>query len=109
MHQTPTQPVPVGTPVWFLQYGDANDSPMAGTILQISDQMVARISYINADGVIGHKNTVYPVGHKSLKDDKGLPTMNARRNGAWTYHPYFTPPTPVVAEAKPKKTTTKSS
>lgn len=108
MHH-PKQPVPVGTPVWFLQYGDDNDKPLAGTILQMSDKLVARVMYINPDGGTGTKMTVYPLGHESLKDQNGRPTVSASRNGAWTYHPMFVPKEETVAaKPAPKSKATKA-
>lgn len=99
MHQEPKEELPIGTPVWFLPRGQATDEPLPATIIKISKNLIARISYIDPDGGVGYKSACYPFGSDALKDPTGKPTYNAINNGAWTYHPMFAP----------RKKTTKSS
>lgn len=90
-HTQPTQRLPVGTPVWFLQQGRDNVDPLPATVISMSDNLVARLSIIDSDGGQSSKMAVYPLGHASLRDQNGSATQGAIRNGAWTYHPLFVP------------------
>jgi hypothetical protein len=90
-HNAPTQRVPVGTPVWFLQQGRDNVDPLPATVISMSENLVARLSIIDSDGGQSSKMAVYPLGHPSLRDQNGSATQGAIRNGAWTYHPLFAP------------------
>lgn len=69
-------------------------------MLKMSANMVSRISFIDPDGNIGYRSAVYPLGHSSLVDDRGQPSMNARKNGAWTYNPLFVPRQKKTATTK---------
>lgn len=98
-HEAPQLKVPVGTPVWYLQYGKPEETPLPGTVVAIADNLVCKMQVISPDGVVLQKHAVYPFGHPSLTDDKGAPTQNVLRNGAWVYHPWFKPsPRPDVSD-----------
>lgn len=99
MHLSPTEPVPVGTPVWFLPTGQATDKALPATVIEMAENLVARISFIDPDGGINTRLACHPLGSKFLKDENGRPTITATRYGAWTYNPWF----------MPKKKTAKSS
>lgn len=90
-HKHPTQKVPVGTPVWFLQFGQEGDTPLPATVVAITENLVCRLQILTPDAIAEPRLAVYPLGHKSLVGPGGAPSENARRNGAWTYHPLFTP------------------
>lgn len=90
-HKPPTAPVGVGTPVWFLQFGQPHDIPLPATVVEISDQLICNLCVFNKDGMVISKQAVYPVGHRNLFDANGRPNQNASRNGAWTYNPLFVP------------------
>lgn len=99
MHQPPTEPVPVGTPVWFLPTGQEHDKALPATVIEMSPSLVARISFIDPDGGMNTRLSCHPLGSKALKDEMGRPTIMAARYGAWTYNPWF----------MPRKKTSKSS
>lgn len=94
---TPTVPVHVGTPVWFLPNANPLNNPLPATVVSVTDNMVAVLMIILPDGGWDRRLAVYPLESKFLSDANGKPNPNALRNGAWCYHPDFIPKVPELA------------
>ncbi|MAT51126.1 MAG: hypothetical protein CMK32_08080 [Porticoccaceae bacterium] len=101
MFDAPKHKVPIGTPVWFIQYGADDSTPLPATVISIADNLVCRLQIITPDGPTVTNTAVHPYGHQTLRDENNAPSTNARRNGAWTYNPWFKPGTTM----KPEPTT----
>ncbi len=84
---------PKATPVLYFEGAEKNNEPSAAVVLESSPQGVCRLGvYPRQGGDLLVKPTVYHISDKSLRDDHGNPTINAIRNGAWDFHPWFSPP-----------------
>jgi hypothetical protein len=84
---------PKATPVWFFEHGNKNSDPFPAIVLESATNGVCRIGiFPRQGGDIVVRNSVYHISDVSLKDRDGSPTLSAIRNGAWDYHPWFSPP-----------------